>query len=309
METVGTLKPVAPYNLSLTLSLLSRYTHPALDVAHKGAYWRLLSCKGGLALVRIKDVGKPKKPRVEVSLAMSTVVPDTDDLMKKVKTILGADIDPNPFYDAARQHDRLWQIVKPLKGLRWLNTETMFEALMMTIIEQQIAWTAAQRAQRWLVEWGGHTLRYKDRAYFAFPRPRQIANASIDDLRPLKITFRRMQTMIDIAGQVADGSLNLEKLRKKSPEKAYKKLVALNGIGHWTATWTLQRTLPHHNYVGHNDVALQAAVGSYFYGKDGKVSPEQVQETFAPLGDYAGLAANYTMMRYVLDRYASNGAM
>ncbi len=305
MRKLGKIKPKPPYNLSLTLDVLQRYAHPALDVARDGAYWRLLYCQRGLNLVRVRDVSKSSaKPRLEVALAMSTAPADPKAILKTVEHILGAQVDYTPFYAYARQHPALWRVVEPLQGLHWLRTESVFEALMLTIIEQQIAWKAAQRAQRWLVEWGNHTITYDGYQHFAFPRPSQIAAASLDDLHPLKITFRRMAVMRDIAGQVVNGTLKLEKLRKQSPQKAYVNLVALKGIGHWTAAWTLQRTQPtQHNYVGYNDVALQAAANHYFYGEQGKLTPEATRDTFAQFGAFAGIAANYTIMRWVLDRY------
>ena len=58
-----------------------------------------------------------------------------------------------------------------------------------------------------------------------------------------------------------------------------------------------------YNYVGHNDVALQAAVAKYFFGLDQKVSETVVQETFHQFGEYAGLAAHFTICRWVLERY------
>ncbi len=174
---------------------------------------------------------------------------------------------------------------------------------MHTIIEQQIAWVAAQKAQRWLVEWGNNKLEAGGFTGYAFPTPSQIAGATVDEFTPLKITFKRMAVMINIAQNIVTDNLPLESMLHLSPQDAYTFLVSIKGIGHWTASWTLQRTLAIHNVVGHNDVALQAAVGRYFFGIEGKVSPQAVIDTFANFGDYAALSANYTIMRWILDKY------
>jgi DNA-3-methyladenine glycosylase II len=211
--------------------------------------------------------------------------------------------DMSSFYDYARNDSTLWSVVKPLVGLCWIRTPTVFEALMTTVIEQQIAWTAAQKAQRWLVQWADNRLTYDGIDFYAFPTEQQIADATIEDLTPLKITFRRMAVMIDIAQQVVAGELDLEGLRDCTAEEVYKSLTAIKGIGHWTAAWAIQRSLGWHNFVGHNDVALQAAVNHYFYGGEGKIPAEKVQETFARYDQYAGMAAHYTILRWVLDKY------
>jgi DNA-3-methyladenine glycosylase II len=193
--------------------------------------------------------------------------------------------------------------VRPLIGLHWLRAQTAFEALMHTIIEQQIAWVAAQKAQRWLVEWGDNWLEADGLRGYAFPTASQIAMATVDQFTPLKITFKRMALMISIAQATENGDLHLESILTMTPHDAYTFLVGIKGIGHWTASWTLQRTLGVHNVVGHNDVALQATVGRYFFGISGKVSAQTVHDTFANFGNYAALAANYTIMRWVLDKY------
>lgn len=174
---------------------------------------------------------------------------------------------------------------------------------MMTIIEQQISWTTAQRAQRWLVEWADNRLAYEGRSYYAFPMPEQIAAATVEVLTPLKITFKRMALMIDVAGQVASGQLDLEGLREVSPEEAYKRLVSIKGIGHWTAAVALERAFGHTNWVAYNDVGLQAATNRYLLGGSGRIPAELVTELFSRYGQYAGLAARYTLFRWVFEQY------
>jgi len=292
----------------LMLALLSRYIHPITDIASAGAYWRVLRIGETLALLRVDNCGIIEAPKLAVSVAETNGTVNGDTGLAAMAYILGVDTDLSAFYAYARCDPILWQIVASLIGLRWLRTPTVFEALMTTIIEQQIAWTAAQKAQRWLVEWGGNRIVWNSVDFYAFPTPEQLAAATVPALTPLKITFKRMNVMIDIARQVVAGIVDLERLRDCSTEEAYQQLIGLKGIGHWTAIWTLQRARGWHNYVGHNDVALQAAVNHYFYGGTGRIPAEKVAETFEKYGKYAGIAANYTIMRWVLDRYAVNEA-
>lgn len=303
MNIVGILSPIPPYDFSLMTNLLGRYTHPVMEFAVGHAYWRTLHHRGGLVMVRVESIGTIEKPQLQVVVMATTIPIHPQELLAQVGHLLCIDIHYAPFYEFAKDHPDLWSVVKPLIGLHWLRTQSAFEALMHTIIEQQIAWVAAQKAQRWLVEWGGHGLEVDGVRGYAFPTPAQIASANENDFTPLKITFKRMRLMINIAQQVVNGDLPLETILTMSPSDAYQFLVGIKGIGHWTAAWTLQRTLAVHNVVGHNDVALQAAVGRYFFGIEGKVSAQAVDETFAKFGDYAALAANYTIMRWIFDKY------
>jgi 3-methyladenine DNA glycosylase/8-oxoguanine DNA glycosylase len=55
--------------------------------------------------------------------------------------------------------------------------------------------------------------------------------------------------------------------------------------------------------IPHNDVALQAAVNFYFHSGNGRIPAQTMLDTLGRYGDYAGLAAHYTLLRWVLDRY------
>ena len=300
MQTIGTIEPVPPYRFDLTLDLISRFPHPTVDVAHDGAYWRVVRVRDELALLRVSARGDQL---LHVVCAASSGPFERTAALDAIRHILCTELDLQSFYDYAREQPELWRVVQPIVGLRWLRTPSVYEALMTTIIEQQIAWKMAQRAQRWLVEWAADALEHGGRRYYAFPKPASIAQATIDDLTPLKITFRRMSIMIDLSQRIESGTLTLERLVQIPVQEAYQVLVAFKGIGHWTAAWTLQRVHGFTNVVGHNDVALQAAVNHYYYNGSGRIPEGQVQSTFARYGEFAGLAAHHTILRWIVDRY------
>lgn len=302
MRYLGRLYPQPPYRFSLLLDILARYQHPVTDIAREGGYWRLLSGARGRALVRV--VASEGAGGLDVYIAAQEGEVADDWVLSQVGRILGVDADLRAFYDFARRDSALWPVIAPLVGLPQHRTPTVFEAVMLTIMEQQIAWVAAQRGQSWLVRWGGAVLWHDGRPYYAFPTPQQLATATVAELAPLKITHRRMRTMIALAQQVAAGALDLEALARVSPAEAYAQLMRLNGIGHWSATWIVTRTMgAAHPYVGYNDVALQAAVNHYYEGRAGRATPDAVSARFGRWGVYAGMAAYYTITRWVLDRY------
>lgn len=294
-----TLYPTAPYNFELLLEILSRYAHPSVETVHDGAYWRALHIGDEIALL----CAQPNSSGIHVALRAQSGPLDAQAAFAGLRRVLPTDLDRSVFYEQARQDGRLWGIIRPLHGLPEWRAASVFEALTQAIIEQQIAWIAAQRAQRWLAEWANNAITDNGVTYYAFPKPEQIAAATIDDLRPLKITFRRIALMIDIAQQAASGKLALEALAEASPQEAYDYLLSIKGIGHWTAAVTLDRALGHRQHITHNDVALQAAVNRYFHGGTGRITQQQLIDTLSPYREYAGLAARFTLLRWVLDEY------
>ncbi len=307
MRHLTTLHPTPPYNFPLLLDFLTRFAHPTLNVVEEDAYWRVVQSTNGLALLRVTGSGTPEQPQLDVHIAASRGDVDDTELIDGIQHILPTTHNWSGFYDSARVDVGLWGVVAPLLGLPEIRTASVFEALMQTVIEQQISWVTAQRAQRWLVEWAGNTVEYAGRVHYAFPTPAQIAAASVDDLKPLKITFKRMALMIDLAAQVASGALDLERLRDIAPAEAYQQLTAIKGIGHWTAAVTLERAFGYTDWVAYNDVVLQAATNRYLLGGSGRIPPELVAQTFAQYGEHAGIAARYTMFRWVFEQYPPRG--
>lgn len=302
MRHLTTLYPAAPYRFDLLLDFLGRFAHPTLDVVQDGAYWRALRAGDGLALLRVTEVGRADAPALAVHLAAATGAVDEALALAELKRVLPLH-DRRDFYGYAAGEADLWAVVEPLRGLPELRSASLFEALAQAVIEQQIAWVAAQKAQRWLVEWAGNMIEYGGRAYYAFPTPAQVAGAMVEDLKPTKITFKRMALLIEVAAGTAEGRLALEAMRGMAAEAAYRQLLTIKGVGHWTAVVALERACGHRQWVAHNDVVLQAATNRYFLGGTGRIPPEQVTATFARFGVYGGLAAHYTMLRWVFEKY------
>jgi DNA-3-methyladenine glycosylase II len=302
MQPIATLQPTPPYDFPLLLNILSRYAHPTLDIAWDGVYWRVLRVGTGLALVRVASVGTVEQPALTVYLMATQGDVAVEALLPALHRVLPLQSASPAFYAYARTDARLWSVVEPLYGMPQIRSATLFESLLQAIIEQQIAWVAAQKAQRWLVEWADNRIDYGGRSFYAFPTPAQIAAATVDALLPLKITFKRMALMIDLAQQITEGALSLESLAECSAAEAYTHLTALKGIGHWTAAVALQRAYGH-RWVAHNDVALQAACNRYFHGGKGRIPAEHLIATFGAYDPYAARVAEFTLLRWVLDEY------
>nr|PZN57136.1 MAG: hypothetical protein DIU68_04840 [Chloroflexota bacterium] len=298
---VETIHPAPPYDFALT-ARASRF-YNTLGAFDGSAYWRALRIGQGLALVRLAATGTPDRPAIDVYLMATRGEVDHDALRRHVRRILNLHLDLSGFYDVARRDERLWRVVESLSGLHIFQTETIFEALAITVLEQQISLAAAQRGERWLIEWAGDRIVWNGTAHAVFPPASRLAQASIADLTPTKVTFRRMRTVIDVARMEMENSF--ERLREQPLDDAYRALVSLSGVGHWTAAWTLARGTGHFIYFGSADVALRAAVNHYVYGQPGRCDAATTDAYFRQFGEHAGLAAYYTLMKWAFDRYAT----
>ncbi len=299
LTDLGLLRPLPPYDFDSTASA-TRYSS-VLGVMRGGRFRRALRVGNHLALIEATRQGSVEAPLIAVRLLAADGPVEPSAVREQVARVLNVGGDLRPFYEYARADSSLWPVVEPLYGLHGLQTETVFEALMLTIIEQQISLAGAHKAQRWLLQWGGEGIVYDDKTYYVFPSAARLASATVEDLTPLKITFRRMQLMIDLARRELDDSL--ERLRLLPADEAYQHLLDLKGVGRWTAAWTMTRGLNCYRYFGSADVALRAAVNYYFFGAVGRCEADVTDALFARHGAFDALAAYYTLTRWAFERY------
>lgn len=73
---------------------------------------------------------------------------------------------------------------------------------------------------------------------FSFPEAKVLANCTVDDLAPLRSGFRA-KYIIDASQKVADGTVNLEKLKSCPMEEAREELIKIKGVGAKVAECTL----------------------------------------------------------------------
>lgn len=285
-----------PFSFAQTVSAARFYS--VLGIAMPdGAYRRVLRVGDTLALAGFRAVDGG----VDVDLLAAGGPVDATQFEARARWMLHPELDLAPFYAQAQADPGLARLIGPLDGLRAFRLDSVFEALAITIIEQQIALTMAQAAERWLIRTYGEALDYEGETYYAFPRPEALAPLTPQDLTPLKITFIRMGRLIDMARAMAEGALDLEPLAA-DPDALYPQMLALHGVGHWTAAWALIRSSGQFRYFGRADVALRAAANRHFADRPGRMDGDALDARFARFGDQAGLAAFYLIIRYAHDK-------
>lgn len=278
------------YSFDLLYKIHARYPHPSLFTLRDNVYYRAFQNDAEMSLLKVHH----KDGDLTITPLIGTLQ------LESIKHILGTSTDLSAFYKMAQADKALSKIIEPLLGLPLYCSENLYEALIFVIIEQHIAWVNAQKSQRVLVEWGNNFVEYDGHKHYVIPPPEQLATATIDDLRPLKITFKRMQLLIDIAQQFVDDPTFLQQKSVLNTQELYNNLLKIKGVGHWTASVVVSRATGIYPFVPHNDVALQAAVAEYFSVEK---SADATKAVFGQYGEFAGLSAHFTLMKWVLDKY------
>jgi DNA-3-methyladenine glycosylase II len=124
----------------------------------------------------------------------------------------------------------------------------------------------------------------------AFPTREALAAAQEDELAALGFSRRKAAYVIGLARS----DLELEALAALPDDEVKARLVALPGIGEWTADWFLARHLARPQAWPAGDLALRKAV-SAFYGDGVVLTTEEVRALGARFDPFQNLTAHYLL--------------
>lgn len=194
---------------------------------------------------------------------------------------LGGTFDLEEFAAFAARDPVLAGLVTRLRGLRPALAPDPFEALVTSITAQQVSLHAAFAIRNRFIEALG---RRVERAW-AFPARERVATAEPAELIALGFSRRKAEYTVSLARS----DLDLDVLAELSDEEVKARLVALPGIGEWTADWFLARHLGRASAWPAGDLGLRKAV-LHFYGV---TDPRALEAHFSR---FANLAAHYLLV-------------
>ena len=289
---VTAVRPLPPYDFELTAGQpnYSREQPFKTEEYVEGCYIRLLDLGDKAALANVRSVGTVDQPELSVELTGDNLTDaDADRAAQQVTWLLGCDQDLRPFYDAVSGDSVLADVVNDFYGYHNTRTATVYEALVQAVLGQQIATNVSRIIRSLLVENYGVRATIMGREWYAFPRAESLAVAEVDDLRQLKLSFRKAEYIQGIARAALDAGDNLDGLHDLEDADVVKRLVAMRGVGQWTAQWVLVRALARPDGFPVGDLALRKTVsGLYFDGveiDDGQLLA--FSERWSPWRSYA----------------------
>ncbi len=289
-----TVQALAPFNFALTAQIFGNGDRQIRMYEH-GRFRQVIRVDDKLGLLTLESVGTVESPRLRAELKTTREISDVDaeEATKMVTRLFNLDLDVLPLYDVAKNDEILLKITSKLRGLRSPTTQTVYEALMDSIVEQQISLTVATAMERRMIKKFGETLKIQGDVYFAYPAPKALAAADIGELRGCGLSGRKAEYVKDISAAVATGKLDLEKFRSySSADDIVKELDEVRGIGTWTAELTVIRSLQKWDAMPADDVGLRRIISKFYCGGR-RISSEEARKIAEPWGKWRGLAAFY----------------
>ena len=288
---IASIKPVPPFNFELTAGyhtyFQSRY---GTDTMEDSVYRRLLDLDDKLVLASVRSIGTLDAPELALELQGPELSPDdVESATDRVSWLLGVDQDLAPFYELGRADQAMAGLVEQFYGLHLPHTASVFEALVLAVLGQQISTSVARIIRTLLIETFGPSAEFDGETYYAFPRPASIWASSPAELHTMKLTQRKSEYVYGLAGSVLDPEMGLERLEELTDREIVEKLVALRGVGMWTAQWALIRAVGRPDALPLGDLALRRVVSRLFMDgedvNDAKV--EEIAQRWSPYRTYA----------------------
>jgi DNA-3-methyladenine glycosylase II len=157
-----------------------------------------------------------------------------------------------------------------------------YGALLRGIVGQQLSTKAARTIYLRMVELFGGTT----------PSPEQLLEADEADLRAAGLSGRKVEYVRDLASHVLAGELELDRLDQLEDEEVIEEIVAVRGLGRWTAEMFLIFHLERPDVLSGGDLGIRKAI-QIEYGLEEMPKPQAVVEMSERWSPHRSLASLY----------------
>jgi DNA-3-methyladenine glycosylase II len=296
------MRPLAPFNFDLTAQIFSDGDKQIRVYTNVG-FHQLLRINEKLVLVNLISTGTIEKPKLSIKLGSTKALTSQDKLKAEetVGFIFNLNLDLNSFYTEVENDQTLQRITRQLCGLKNPTTPTVFEALVDSVVEQQISIKVAHRIEERITKKFGDATILEGETYYAYPTPQNIMLASISEIQSCGLSQRKAEYIHNLAELIVDQKLDLEHLKsKQNGEDIISALGKIRGIGVWTAELTMLRGMQKLDVLPADDFGIRRVISKYYRG--GKtIKSDEARKIAEHWGRWKGLAAFYLIIAEIRD--------
>jgi AraC family transcriptional regulator of adaptative response / DNA-3-methyladenine glycosylase II len=275
-----------PLHWRALLGFLAPRALPGVEEVREndGGTYRRVACiadeAGAAGVVEVRNFGDGRHLVLRVPANLTQGIAG---LAERTRRLFDLDAEPGAIHAHLRRDPGLRPFLRP--GLRVPGAWDGFEVAVRAILGQQVSVAGATTLAGRLVERFGRPIENGAGALDRrFPEPGTLAQA---DLRGIGLPAMRARAITALAEAVAEGRLVLAPHADAEGVRAG--LLALSGVGPWTAAYVALRTLGDPDAFPASDLGLRRALA------DGGALPGAPQlearaEAWRPWRGYAALA-------------------
>ncbi len=211
----------------------------------------------------------------------------------KVRFLLGLDVNISAALKFLRQESLFDPILDSLKSIRPYSSDSIFEGLMKTVLQQQISYRAANVITKRAVMELASSVEFEGSRVYSFPKPHSFVEAGVEKLRELGIGYKS-DYVLNIASLVHKKELELERFRNRDQEFVTSILKPIHGIGEWTIQVLAIAALNDFSVYPFGDLGIQNLLGK-LYNDGHRVTTKYVYEYSQNVGN-SGPMVLYLLM-------------
>ncbi len=267
-----------PYDWEGMLKFLSGRVICGVEFVSADTYARTVRLGEHTGWIKVSNVAAKHALLVEFTHSLTPVLPA---LLGRLRHMFDLAARPDLIAAHLAQDDRLKKSVIQNPGQRVPGAFDGFEMAVRAILGQQITVQAATKIASRYAEAFGETIEtpFPELTRLT-PQAQIVARASVDDIARHGIIRTRAACILTLAEAFRSGSLKLDP--GAHPETAVAQLVALPGIGPWTAHYIAMRALRWPDAFPKEDIAVRNKLG----GVTSKRA-EELSQPWRPWRSYA----------------------
>jgi DNA-3-methyladenine glycosylase II len=288
------LRPVMPFRLDLTVWALRRRFGNTVDVWRDETYRRVLAINDQAVLAEVTQ----KQARLDITITGTNL--DTSVKQKTkiaLERLLGLRVDLSDFYRFASGHPPLNKLAQRFRGFKPPRFADVFEGVVNGITCQQLSLAVGIIFVNRLAERCG--LPFGPGMY-AFPRPEDLAHLNPADLRPLGYSGSKARALIELSRSIVERELDLRELERLDNQECLERLVAIRGVGCWTAEYVLLRGLGRTDVFPGDDVGARNNLERWLRLRK-KLDYDRVKRVLSKWKGYGGLIFLHLLLKSLDD--------
>jgi 3-methyladenine DNA glycosylase/8-oxoguanine DNA glycosylase len=274
-----------PFSLEKTVRALQRTPANQVEVWDEGEYRRLLRVDGRDLALRITQ---PEPAVVEVACEDAPLAPDTTERIgERVRWMLGLDADLAPFRERAARYPALARLAEQLAGMQPPRFPTLFEALINTVLFQQISLAVGVSLVNRLAATFGARREIDGHMLSRLPTAAELLRLTEEDLRGIHLSGAKARALLTLAAAVEEGELDSSRLAALPDEALQPELVRHRGIGPWSAQVVMLRGFGRLSVFPAGDSGADRALRTFFDLSEAE-APTRIAALLDHLGDQRG---------------------
>jgi len=238
-------------------------------------------------LLRLRATGSVEQPVLAGATWPEQLEPALQsEVEDAARRIADADTDLREFYAAVSRDPHLARLTAAFQGLKVFRSPSLFESLVAAVLEQQVNFNFAAQVKAALVARYGARIDFQGACYPLFPRPGQLADVPVEQLRELKISGQKASYIRGLARAAAEGRLHL----KNAP--GLEDLLVHKGVGPWTASYVMIRVFGARDALPSTDVGLLRAAQRELRMR-GEMTPARLERRLQRFAGWRGYVTWY----------------